>query len=146
VEMTAGGRMIELLTSEDIARIRAMSPAGDRGPWGTWDDEMSKKAVLRRALKRLPGGSRRVAPMRSAAMAAATLPAPASASASQLMPEESFALECRWLEQLSAAATVAELDATWQAARIEHQQRGADVPNSVHARWTELREVMEAAN
>lgn len=135
-ELTAGGKMIELLTAEDIARIRAMSPSGDKGPWGAWDDEMARKSVLRRLLKKLPAGSRRLTPQQPAP----ALPAAKADPSPAPLPEESFALECRALEQLNAATSIAELDTAWAQARIEHQQRGATVPLAVEARWHELRE------
>jgi len=136
-DLASGGRMIELLTAEDIARIRAMSPAGDKGPWGPWDDEMARKAALRRLLKKLPACNVR----RTAATIPSLLAAPAPVTRhTRLLPEEEHALECRALEQLSSAGSLPELDAAWSQAQIEFQQRGAHVPVAVEARWHDLRE------
>ena len=55
---------MEILTAGDIAKIRAMSPAGDRGAWGHWADMMARKSAIRRLLHRLPAGTVRLsAPM-----------------------------------------------------------------------------------
>jgi recombination protein RecT len=48
------GTMREVLGMADLEQIRASSPAGDRGPWGTWPDRMAMKSAVRRLLKRLP--------------------------------------------------------------------------------------------
>lgn len=44
----------ELMTPEEIEHIRAKSKAANSGPWMTDYDEMAKKTVLKRLLKRLP--------------------------------------------------------------------------------------------
>lgn len=47
----------EVMNMEDIAKIRAVSPAGKSDnpklPWNAWFDEMAKKSVLKRLLKRV---------------------------------------------------------------------------------------------
>lgn len=43
---------MEAMTARQIARVRATSRS-KKGPWLTWGDEMSKKTVLRRLIKRL---------------------------------------------------------------------------------------------
>jgi recombination protein RecT len=135
-ELGSGAKVIELLTSEDIARIRAMSPAGERGPWGGWDDEMARKSALRRLLKKLPASVNRSRPSHAVALGWPESPA----EPTPLMPEDAFALECRALERLNAAATIAALDAAWAQAQIEHQNGGVVIPLAVEARWHELRE------
>jgi phage RecT family recombinase len=141
-DLAAGGRMIELLTAEDIARIRAVSPAGDKGPWGPWDDEMARKAALRRLLKKLPASNiRRASPgPRIPSPGGQRLTARPLRVYAALLPEDEHAMECRALDQLSSADTVSELDAAWTQAQVEYQQRGAAVPLAVEARWRELRE------
>jgi phage RecT family recombinase len=131
-ELTSGGRLVELLTREDISRIRAASPAGERGPWGPWADEMARKAALRRLLKKLPVGAIR--------RPYAPVPVPTQARPAALLPEDEHALECRALAQLADAATIQDLDAAWSQAQIEYQQRGVSVSLAVEARWRELRE------
>ncbi len=52
-----GGFHFELMTREDVDRIRdrsAAAKAGKSTPWATDYDEMGKKTVIRRAVKRLP--------------------------------------------------------------------------------------------
>lgn len=49
-----GGRYAEVMTLQDVAKIRARSKAKDSGPWVTDFEEMGKKTVLRRLCKYLP--------------------------------------------------------------------------------------------
>lgn len=49
-----GGRYAEVMTLQDINKIRARSKAKDFGPWVTDYEEMAKKTVLRRLCKLLP--------------------------------------------------------------------------------------------
>lgn len=143
-ELTTGARMFEVMTHEDLARIRAMSPAADKGPWGNWDDEMARKSVTRRLLKKLPCKIPSRPSLRSSpAMPSAASPRSASQPQS-LLPEDEHALECAALERLSAASTIPELDAAWAQAQIEYQQRGAALPLRVEARYHDLREHLAA--
>ena len=56
VEFTNGGMHREVMTANEIEKIRARSRAGGRGPWVTDFNEMAKKTVFRRAIKWLPIG------------------------------------------------------------------------------------------
>ncbi len=49
-----GGHSIEVMSIEEIERIRGRSKAKDSGPWITDYDEMAKKTVVRRLAKYLP--------------------------------------------------------------------------------------------
>lgn len=49
-----GGHQIEIMTLEDIEKIRKRSKASDNGPWQTDYDEMAKKTIIRRLSKYLP--------------------------------------------------------------------------------------------
>lgn len=49
-----GGRFAEVMTLQDIQKIRKRSKAGDNGPWVTDFEEMGKKTVVRRLAKYLP--------------------------------------------------------------------------------------------
>jgi recombination protein RecT len=138
VTLANGATLHEVMTHEDIARVRAASPAGDRGPWGPWDDEMAKKAVVRRALKRLPATSTR-APVAQHARALVNA-VRRTEPVVELTPEHENAMECTALEQLAGATTVVDLDNAWMVAQHEFKQRGAEVPLAVEARWRELRE------
>lgn len=46
----------ETMTKEDVMKVKAASPAGDKGPWKTWEHEMWKKSVIRRHRKKLDLG------------------------------------------------------------------------------------------
>ena len=139
-ELTTGGRLVELLTRSDIDRIKAASPAGDRGPWNAnaWPDEMAKKAAIRRMLKRLPAGTTSVP---AAPRTRVHIDALRHGTQQRAIdPEFANQLECQALAHLSDATSLAELDAAWAQAQLEHQQRGADLPVNVEARWHEMRE------
>lgn len=49
-----GGHQIEVMSVEEIEKIRKRSKAADKGPWVTDYDEMAKKTVVRRLAKYLP--------------------------------------------------------------------------------------------
>lgn len=49
-----GTKKREVLTLEDIEKIRAASKSGDGGPWKGWWDEMARKSAIRRLFKLLP--------------------------------------------------------------------------------------------
>jgi recombination protein RecT len=49
-----GGRYIEVMSKTAIEKVRNVSRAKGSGPWVQWWDEMAKKTVLRRLIKRLP--------------------------------------------------------------------------------------------
>jgi len=133
-----GSKQIEVLLHEDLARIKAASSSGDRGPWNEqqWPDEMAKKSAIRRLLKRLPAGS-----IRLPDDSPVELPeAPQAITTRELLPEDQHALESNALAQLSDASNIAELDAAWTAAQLSFRQRGAEVPLAVEARWRDLRD------
>lgn len=52
-----GGIYRDVMTVEDVEKVRNVSRAKDSGPWKSWWDEMAKKTVLRRLSKRLPMSS-----------------------------------------------------------------------------------------
>jgi recombination protein RecT len=144
--LTSGVKVIELLTREDLKRIKAMSPAGERGPWGPWPCEMARKSATRRLLKRLPAGTRLAISPLDDAWCTEAVEVPYVATTSSLLPEEQHVLECRALEQLDAASTVAALDAAWAQAELAFKQRNVAVSPTVKARWRELREVQESSD
>lgn len=54
------GRTVhEVMTWRQVMKVKAASASGDKGPWGAWPEEMARKTVLRRLLKRLPLASDR---------------------------------------------------------------------------------------
>ena len=61
-----GSTHVEVMTMDELERVRASSRSGSSGPWSQWPDEMRKKTVVRRAFKYLPvsiekaGDARRV--------------------------------------------------------------------------------------
>lgn len=54
IHTTAGGRIFDVMTREEIERTRRRSRAGTSGPWVTDYAEMAKKTVLRRLAKLAP--------------------------------------------------------------------------------------------
>lgn len=49
-----GGHQIEVMSKEDVDKIRGRSKAGNSGPWVSDYNEMAKKTVLRKLFKYLP--------------------------------------------------------------------------------------------
>ncbi|MEM1176041.1 MAG: recombinase RecT [Pseudomonadota bacterium] len=52
--LKTGRMVIELLGREDLDQLKKSSPAGERGPWGQWENQMARKSAIRRLLKKLP--------------------------------------------------------------------------------------------
>ena len=52
-----GGVYREVMTIDQIEKVRASSRASGAGPWTQWFDEMAKKTVIRRLCKRLPSSA-----------------------------------------------------------------------------------------
>lgn len=49
-----GSRLLEVMSLEEIEKVRNVSRAKGNGPWVTWWGEMARKTVMRRLSKRLP--------------------------------------------------------------------------------------------
>lgn len=49
-----GSRLLEVMSLEEIEKVRAVSRAKSNGPWVAWWGEMARKTVMRRLSKRLP--------------------------------------------------------------------------------------------
>lgn len=49
-----GSRLLEVMSLEEIEKVRAVSRAAKNGPWVGWWGEMARKTVMRRLSKRLP--------------------------------------------------------------------------------------------
>lgn len=49
--------LMEVMTKEDVDKIRASSKTGTYGPWKEWFDRMACKSVFHRLAKRLPNAS-----------------------------------------------------------------------------------------
>lgn len=52
-----GGTYIEVMSKEEIDKIRSVSRSKDNGPWVQWYDQMAIKSVIRRLFKRLPSST-----------------------------------------------------------------------------------------
>jgi len=52
--LVGGGHQIEVMSKQDVDKIRTRSKAASSGPWATDYEEMSKKTVLRKLFKYLP--------------------------------------------------------------------------------------------
>lgn len=49
-----GSRLLEVMSLEEIEKVRNVSRAAKSGPWVAWWGEMARKTVMRRLSKRLP--------------------------------------------------------------------------------------------
>lgn len=49
-----GSKVLEVMSLEEIEKVRAVSRSARNGPWVTWWTEMARKTVMRRLSKRLP--------------------------------------------------------------------------------------------
>jgi len=49
-----GSQLLEVMSLEEIEKVRAVSRAARNGPWVQWWGEMARKTVMRRLSKRLP--------------------------------------------------------------------------------------------
>lgn len=49
-----GSRLLEVMSLEEIEKVRSVSRAAKNGPWVQWWSEMARKTVMRRLSKRLP--------------------------------------------------------------------------------------------
>lgn len=49
-----GTRLLEVMSLEEIEKVRKVSRASGNGPWVQWWGEMARKTVMRRLSKRLP--------------------------------------------------------------------------------------------
>ena len=49
-----GSQLLEVMSLEEIEKVRAVSRAARNGPWVAWWSEMARKTVMRRLSKRLP--------------------------------------------------------------------------------------------
>lgn len=47
----------EVMSVDQIEQVRSVSRAKDNGPWVSWWEEMARKTVLRRLMKRLPSSA-----------------------------------------------------------------------------------------
>ena len=52
--LVGGGYQFEVLSMDQVEKIRKSSPAGNSGPWKTHWDEMARKTAVRRLFKYLP--------------------------------------------------------------------------------------------
>lgn len=49
-----GSKLLEVMSLEEIDKVRNVSRSKDKGPWSDWWSEMARKTVMRRLSKRLP--------------------------------------------------------------------------------------------
>lgn len=57
VRMRDGSVTTDVMSYDEIEKVRACAKAKDAGPWRDWYGEMAKKTVLRRISKRLPSST-----------------------------------------------------------------------------------------
>lgn len=140
--LLTGGQIVEVLGRADLEKIRAMSPAGESGPWSAWADEQAKKSAIRRLLKRLPAASVRgmSAPATVPMMTRSSTP---STTSTTCEPERANALECSALERLSAAETPADLEAAFAQTVVDFSQARIALPVRVEAMRNDRREALQ---
>ena len=138
--LKTGGVVREVLGADDLKRIKATSPAGDRGPWGAWPDRMAMKSAMRRLLKRLPAADIGTLGRATAHVAEyddgegesyQAVSGPVERPRAQ--PQELTDLEARALAAISEAETPEQLTATWGGILTEFRQVGAEVPVRIEA-------------
>jgi len=56
-KLPSGEFMTEVMSVEEINKVRDTSKAAKNGPWVNWYDEMAKKTILKRAFKQWPQSS-----------------------------------------------------------------------------------------
>ena len=56
-KMKDGGTVVEVMSMEQINKVRSVSRSSGKGPWKDWPEEMAKKSVLRRIAKYLPSSA-----------------------------------------------------------------------------------------
>ena len=56
-KLTTGELIVEVMSLDDIEKVRAASKTGSYGPWKDWFDRMACKAVMHRLARRLPNSS-----------------------------------------------------------------------------------------
>lgn len=56
-KLKGGELIVEVMTKEEIERVKAASKGGQYGPWKDWYDRMAVKSVLHRLARRLPNAS-----------------------------------------------------------------------------------------
>lgn len=49
-----GEKVREFMSWAQLEKVRAVNTQWSKGPWASWADEMSRKSVMRRLIKRLP--------------------------------------------------------------------------------------------
>ena len=149
--LRSGRLVIEILGRADLDKIKEASPAGERGPWGSWESQMARKSAVRRLLKKLPASPFRAVLEASAepyAMSAtvvgpsATHAAIAPPAKQATLPEDDNALECKALERLRDANGEAELAGAWAQSQVEHSQAGLEISAAVSNAYQELTEAL----
>ena len=150
-ELKTGGKVSEVLGIADLEHIRTSSPAGDKGPWGSWPDRMAMKSALRRLLKRLPAAD--IGTLGRAQdyvqeiddgqgeVYRAELKGP---EIRPPQPQDLTGLEARALAAIAEADTRENLAETWAGIRSEFRAAGADVPLKIEAAQFDRRETLTA--
>ncbi|MBM7455210.1 recombination protein RecT [Oceanisphaera litoralis] len=56
-KLKTGELIVEVMTKEEVDRVRKASKGGQYGPWADWYDRMAVKSALHRLARRLPNAS-----------------------------------------------------------------------------------------
>jgi recombination protein RecT len=147
--LKAGGQVREILGADDLRKIRASSPAGDRGPWASWPERMAMKSAMRRLLKALPAADSGTLERARQHVLEQDAGADGSFRASLELPEKRPAkpedttdLEARAIAAISEAATPDQLADVWSGIRAEFRELEADLSLAIEARYHDRREAL----
>jgi hypothetical protein len=149
--LKGGGVVREVLGMADLEKIRASSPAAEKGPWQSWPDRMAMKSAMRRLLKRLPAadiGTRARAlehvfehGLVEGGSYQAALEPPRRLSPK---PEDTTALEARALTAINESGDVATLAEAWSGIKAEYREQEAEIPLAIEARYHDRREALQS--
>jgi recombination protein RecT len=146
-----GGQVREVLGLADLEKIRASSPAAEKGPWQSWPDRMAMKSALRRLLKRLPAadiGTLERARQHvvehtdsdGAGAYQASIDAPTRRTTD---PQDTTDLEARALAAINESGSSEDLGQAWHGIRAEFREFDIDIPLAIEARYHDRREALQ---
>jgi phage RecT family recombinase len=128
----------EVLSWEDVQRIRASSKAKDGPAWVNWEEEMAKKSAIRRLSKRLPASSDLdrylgSVPATEYAQQAPVLPPGAQLPDPESLERTTHQLSCAAIAAIRDSEDPAEVQRIWQRACQAFRELDVPVPVDIEA-------------